>query len=81
VIDRDAPAVYLNDHLEGSIAALDMMERICCVHEATALGVFMSGLQCAVESDQLVLRALLESVNASESSKARTIAGAWSFTE
>ncbi len=72
--DDDALATYLNDHLAGSVAALQLMGRICEQHTDCNLGRLMAELRADVEAEQVHLRELLAAMDKSESQVAQTIA-------
>jgi hypothetical protein len=44
--------VYLNDHLAGSAAAVELVERIRANNEGTALAAHMDGLLLVIEQDR-----------------------------
>lgn len=44
--------VYLNDHLAGSAAAVELVERIRANNEGTALAAHMDGLLLEIEQDR-----------------------------
>jgi hypothetical protein len=67
MIDRDALAIYLNDHLAGSVAALRMMDRVSSFHGPSAIGETFRTLRRGVEADQAVLHDLLARIEAPES--------------
>lgn len=74
MLDRETLAVYLNDHLAGSVAALQMMDRLCEVHEDEANRSVIATLREAVASDQRILQNLLVSIGATESVIAKALA-------
>lgn len=74
-MSAEALATYLNDHMAGSVAAVEMVERAIKAHQDTPLGRFLSGLQKDIEEDQEFLRDLLRRLGASESRLKQ--AGAW----
>ena len=53
-------ATYLNDHLAGSVAAVDLLEHLIKTHEGQPLGQFFEELRTEVVSDQEVLKKLLQ---------------------
>lgn len=71
MIDRDALAVYLNDHLAGCTAALDVTNRVAAACKCAPFDRFIHGLTQAVEADQTVLRSLIASVAGAESPVSR----------
>ncbi|MFP5317708.1 MAG: hypothetical protein ACLGI2_05365 [Acidimicrobiia bacterium] len=56
----DQLAAYLNDHLAGSTAGVNLARQILNEAEGTPLGTFMAGLVADIESDQKVLEDLIE---------------------
>ena len=58
---------YLNDHLAGSVAALELIDDLikCCADEA--MKTFLINLQRDIQSDQTVLEQLLDRANENES--------------
>lgn len=52
--------VYLNDHLAGSAAAIDLVEKIRAENEGTALASFLAGLGPEVEADKATLETVME---------------------
>jgi len=60
--------VYLNDHLAGSAAALDLIERIRSQNEGTELAAFLTGLRPQVESDKATLETIMERLEVPTSS-------------
>jgi hypothetical protein len=67
MIDRDALATYLNDHLAGSVVALRMMDRASSAEGASTLDEPLRTLRRGVEADQAVLQDLLRHIEAPES--------------
>ena len=50
---------YLNDHLAGSVAALELIEQLIKRHSGKPLGSFLVDLEREIKADQDVLRKLL----------------------
>lgn len=71
---KDLP-VYLNDHLAGSVAALEMLDHILESHEGKPLGPFLKDLRNEIEADQNELKELLKRLDLDESAVRK--AGAW----
>lgn len=65
---------YLNDHLAGSVAALEMLDNLkeCCPDEP--LKQFLEDIQCEIETDQKVLERLIEGADENESVLGKTAA-------
>ena len=66
---------YLNDHLAGSVAAVQMLERAITQNEGTETAHTLTGILNEIRADQDVLRTLIDRVGGSESSLKK--AGAW----
>lgn len=66
---------YLNDHLAGSIAALELLDRLVKACEGKPLERFFRDLRKDIESDQEQLKGLMQKLGASESVARK--AGAW----
>jgi hypothetical protein len=71
----DHLAVYLNDHLAGSVAALELIEHLAKNYPDTTLERFFAELHADISADQDVLRDLLHTFGAKESTIRK--AGAW----
>jgi UDP-glucose 4-epimerase len=66
---------YLNDHLAGSISALELIAHWERVHEGGPLGSFFAETEREIKADQDTLRDVMRSLGVEES-KLRQ-AGAW----
>jgi hypothetical protein len=66
---------YLNDHLAGSVSALELIEHWAHLHKDKPLGVFFSQIDTEIRADQNVLRDLVHRLGVEESSLRQ--AGAW----
>lgn len=71
----DDLSIYLNDHLAGSVGALELLDRLLDVYQGKPLEQFFAVLRSEIETDQNVLKALLEKLHEEESSVRK--AGAW----
>ena len=71
---KDLP-IYLNDHLAGSIGAVEMVEDLINRHRGKPLERFLKDLDAEIQSDQRELQDLMEALGIEES-KVRK-AGAW----
>jgi hypothetical protein len=67
--------LYLNDHLAGAIAALELLDDLIARHEAHRLASFLAELRDDVAADQQSLRELMEKVGADENALRK--ASAW----
>ncbi|CAN5500290.1 hypothetical protein BH18VER1_BH18VER1_07640 [soil metagenome] len=68
-------SIYLNDHLAGSLAALELIEHVASNYPDSHLETFLGELHAEVSADQDVLRDLLNTFEAQESTVRK--AGAW----
>jgi hypothetical protein len=66
---------YLNDHVAGSVAALELLDRLIEVHEHKPLERFFRDLRADIHQDQEQLKELIEKLGAAESPVRK--AGAW----
>ena len=66
---------YLNDHLAGSVAALELLEHLAKKYPDSTLETFFAELHADISADQDVLRDLLRTFEKGESAVRK--AGAW----
>src|SRR6266478_7592133 len=66
---------YLNDHLAGSVGALELIEHWAHLHEGKPLGAFFSDIGTEIRADQSTLRDLMHRLAIDESNVRK--AGAW----
>ena len=66
---------YLNDHLAGSVGALELLAHWAHLHEGKPLGAFFSDIEADVRADQNRLRDLMDSLGIEESNVRK--AAAW----
>jgi|SRR5947209_13951271 len=66
---------YLNDHLAGSVGALELLDRLIEVHKGRPIGKFFEGLRNEIHADQEELKGLLLKLEIKESTVRK--AGAW----
>jgi hypothetical protein len=71
----DGLETYLNDHLAGSVSAIQMLERAVDDHEGTALGPPLAALLADIRAAQDELRNIIRRLGYTESSIKK--AGAW----
>ena len=71
----DALETYLNDHLAGSVSAIQMLERAVDEHAGTSLGPQLAELLAAIRAAQDELREVMRRLGYTESSIKK--AGAW----
>ena len=68
-------ATYLNDHLAGSVGAIEILDRLIATYENEPLGDFLRAARQEIVSDQEELRAIMKALAVSESNLRK--AGAW----
>jgi hypothetical protein len=71
----EALAIYLNDHLAGSVAALELIEGLLAHEDGRPLQQTLIGLRREITEDQETLRGILSQLDADESTLKR--AAAW----
>ena len=74
-MNRDILATYLNDHLAGSVAALELVDRLRRLSQGTDREQLFLSLGQEIEEDQQIVKRVLQSVGGKES-KVRK-AAAW----
>lgn len=68
-------AIYLNDHLAGSIGAMEMIQDLIETHQGKPLERFLRALLENIQSDQDELRSLMDGLGVKERKLRK--AGAW----
>lgn len=68
-------AAYLNDHLAGSVAAIELLDHLAKEFDGQQLGKFFGEVRDDVQADQDVLHGLIKKLGIEESSLRK--AGAW----
>jgi hypothetical protein len=58
---------YLNDHLAGSVAALELLDHIIELQRGTPIQAQLSAIRTEVEEDQILLENLLRQLGGTES--------------
>ena len=71
----DHIATYLNDHLAGSVVAIELMENLEAIYEGKAIARFIATLRADVEADRQELEGLMSRLQISESRTRK--ASAW----
>lgn len=71
--DRLLP-IYLDDHLAGSVAGVELARRARASNEGTKLGDVLAEVCVEIEADQRTLREVMQRLEASES-RIKTAAG------
>lgn len=74
-MDKKELATYLNDHLAGSVAALELLDHLIKQFKGRPLEKFFSDLRNDISADQETLRQLLQRLKTKESAVRK--AGAW----
>ena len=72
---RERLHTYLNDHLAGSVAAIELLDDLIEHHSEDRFGKIFRDLQDEIEADQETLRDLIRKLGAKESAVRK--AGAW----
>jgi hypothetical protein len=75
-------ATYLNDHVAGSVVAIELLEHLETTHAGTPLQKFLTELRAAIEADRKKLESLMATLGIEQSSMRK--ASAWiseKFTE
>jgi hypothetical protein len=65
--DTQALEVYLNDHLAGAAAAVELVERIRAGNEGTPLAAHLEGLGPDIEADRTTLTSVMEKLGVTRS--------------
>jgi hypothetical protein len=60
-------ATYLNDHLAGSVVAVELMENLEAAYAGTPIATFINDLRMEVEADQRELEELMSRLEISQS--------------
>ena len=66
---------YLNDHLAGSVGALELLDRLIATYKGKPLERFFEDLRSEVDADQETLKELIAKLGEKESTVRK--AGAW----
>jgi hypothetical protein len=66
---------YLNDHLAGSVSAIELLDHLIQAHEGEPLAKFLDEIRADVIADQEVLKKIVHRFKANESAIRK--AGAW----
>jgi len=60
-------ATYLNDHLAGATAAVELLEHLEKAHAGSGVGTAVAGLRIEIEADRQELKALMGRLDVDES--------------
>ena len=74
MIKEELPT-YLNDHLAGSVGALELLDRLIETYKGKPLEQFFYDLRNEIDQDQDILEDLIEKIGKEESAVRK--AGAW----
>jgi hypothetical protein len=74
-VSRDALKTYLNDHLAGSVMAIELAERTIRENEGGPVAARLSPLVAQIREDQTVLKGVIERLGMAESSLKKV--GGW----
>jgi hypothetical protein len=66
---------YLNDHLAGSVSAIELLDHLISSHQGEALATVLQELRNDIVADQDVLKKIVHRFNAEQSAVRK--AGAW----
>ena len=66
---------YLNDHLAGSVGALELIGHCAELYKSEQLGIFFTEMKAGITTDQTTLRELMNCLDIEESKMRQ--AGAW----
>ncbi|MEP6604308.1 MAG: hypothetical protein ABJB69_10205 [Spartobacteria bacterium] len=67
--------IYLNDHLAGSVSAIELVDRLIATYKGKPLEPFFTNLRNEIDADQQTLQDLIKKIGAKESAARK--AGAW----
>jgi hypothetical protein len=66
-MSAEALRTYLNDHLAGSVAAVELLDHLASIHKGSEREQFFLSIRQEVEENQTILRELLRDVGGKES--------------
>ncbi len=67
--------IYLNDHLAGSVSAIELVDRLIETYKGKPLEPFFTNLRNEIDADQRTLQDLIKKLGVKESAVRK--AGAW----
>jgi hypothetical protein len=79
---KEHVATYLNDHLAGSVVAIELLEQLEAAHAGTPLAEFFTMLRADISADRQELQSIMDRLDIDESRPRK--ASAWlteKFTE
>jgi hypothetical protein len=74
-VSSDTLSTYLNDHLAGSIGAIELLDRVIAENDGNPLGQGLADLLSEIRRDQAVVSDLIARLGATENRLKKT--GAW----
>jgi hypothetical protein len=74
-MSKEELPIYLNDHLAGSVGALELLDRLIETYKEKPLEQFFMDLRSEIDADQDALQDLIEKLGKEESAVRK--AGAW----
>jgi hypothetical protein len=74
-MSRERLTIYLNDHLAGSVGALELVDHLIETYKGKPLEQFFKDLRHEIDADQDTLQDLIEKLGKKESAVRK--AGAW----
>lgn len=66
-MSQESLAIYLNDHLAGSVAALELLDHLIRLEQGKPRERALAQIRSEVEEDQKALQALLQGIGGKES--------------
>ena len=74
-MSKEELTIYLNDHLAGSVGALELVDHLIETYKGKSLEQFFKDLRSEIDEDQDTLQDLIEKLGKKESAVRK--AGAW----
>lgn len=74
-MSKEELPIYLNDHLAGSVGALELLDRLIETYKGKPLEQFFNDLRNEIDADQDTLKDLIKKLGKEESAVRK--AGAW----
>jgi hypothetical protein len=74
-MSKEDLTIYLNDHLAGSVGALELVDHLIDTYKGKRLEQFFKDLRDEIDADQSTLENLMETLGKKESTMRK--AGAW----
>src|SRR6202030_2759415 len=74
-MSKEELTIYLNDHLAGSVGALELLDHLIDTYKGDPLERFFKDLRDEIDADQSTLENIIETLGKKESTMRK--AGAW----